>query len=157
MVENKHNVPKLFLIIWAAGFLSVMVMGILPLAVPRFPLEADPSFGSWYIFGLGAFLTLGGAMFASAGRLNLGGSYAVMPRAKKLRTGGLYRFFRHPIYMGNQAFAIGVCILLGSWVALVLCFVILIPVNIFRAKYEERLLVEEFGDEYKEFQKRTLF
>ncbi len=81
----------------------------------------------------------------------------VMPKAKKLRTGGLYRFYRHPIYMGNQVFAIGVCILLGSWIALILCFVVLIPVNIFRAKYEERLLVEEFGDEYREFQKRTLF
>jgi protein-S-isoprenylcysteine O-methyltransferase Ste14 len=154
--QKKHKVPTPILVIWVLGFLSVLVLAILPL-VPGFPVEAHPSFGSWYIYGVWAFLTLGGAIFASAGRLNLGGSYAVMPKAKKLRTGGLYRFFRHPIYMGNQAFAIGICILLGSWIALLLCFVVLIPVNIFRAKYEERLLVEEFGDEYRQFQKRTLF
>lgn len=69
-------------------------------------------------------LLLVGSLLTLAGLLSLGRSFAVFPAVRTLRTGGVYRRVRHPIYLGEcliaaaAAWKLGVPGL-GAWGALV--------------------------------------
>jgi len=81
-------------------------------------------------------------------------STLVIRENHKLRTHGIYRFIRHPMYLGAILVTIGVPVhassLYGFWVML-----LLIPVCLSRIRIEERMLTEEFGDEYRKYMKTT--
>ena len=71
-------------------------------------------------------------------------------------TTGFYARFRHPIYVfGTMAFLL-VLLALQGWQAVVI-WAILIPVQVIRARREERVLTEAFGAEYEEYRKSTWF
>jgi protein-S-isoprenylcysteine O-methyltransferase Ste14 len=73
---------------------------------------------------------------------------------QKLITDGIYGRIRHPLYLGEMTRNIGFAVLLSSWYGLGLVVV----ANLFlvvRIPREERMLVEAFGDEYKEYRKKT--
>ena len=114
-------------------------------------------FGKLHYKILGSVLFISGAIFSMNGRINLGRAYHFMPRAKKLVITGLYRWFKNPIYIGNQISLLGLAVVLGSIPGLIATIIILVPVHIIRAKFEERVLVTTFGREYIEYKKRTLF
>ena len=72
----------------------------------------------------------------------------------KLVTSGVYQYIRHPLYLGDICRNIGVPLFFNSLSGLIL----IILGNIFlliRIRIEEDLLIEEFGDEYIEYKKRT--
>jgi len=72
----------------------------------------------------------------------------------KLITQGIYKFCRHPIYLGVLIVASGISMFCTSVIGfLILLF--LIPVFHVRIRMEENLLIEEFGDRYLAYQKRT--
>lgn len=71
----------------------------------------------------------------------------------KLRTRGIYRFIRHPIYTGLILMTFGYGILSGSVWKLV--FAVLLTVFFYiKTVYEEDMLMKEF-DEYEAYQKKT--
>ncbi len=74
-------------------------------------------------------------------------------RNSKLRTRGIYRFIRHPIYTGLILMFFGYGILSGSVWKLVFALLITIFFYI-KTVYEEDLLVEEF-DKYEAYKKKT--
>jgi len=83
-----------------------------------------------------------------------GGSPRREPR--KLVTTGFYARLRHPIYVfGTMAFLL-VLLALQGWQALVI-WAILIPIQVIRARREERVLTEAFGAEYEAYRKSTWF
>jgi len=67
---------------------------------------------------------------------------------------GVFRVVRHPIYMGAILFYLGASLITMS-IASVLFLVVIIGFYIYIAKYEERILSEEFGQDYLEYKKRT--
>ena len=67
-----------------------------------------------------------------------------------IRTGP-YRFLRHPIYMASCLEAIGLPWLLGAWFALALAVFVFVPLEVARARYEERFLRRVFGAAYDRF------
>jgi len=84
------------------------------------------------------------------------GRYAVsweMPENHRLVTWGPYRYVRHPSYLGYFLMFFG---LFFSWPNLFTLFPLLAIPGYYRVTFEEeRLLVQHFGDEYVEYQKRT--
>ena len=73
----------------------------------------------------------------------------------KVITGGPFSLIRHPSYSGSLSFQIGLGLASGSPYSLaVACLMVLLayPARITR---EEKILVEEFGDEYRAYQGRT--
>ena len=72
----------------------------------------------------------------------------------KLRTTWLYRFVRHPMYFGAVLVAIGVPISVASTQGL-LVILLLIPIVLIRIRLEEKMLIEAFGDKYKNYMKTT--
>ena len=72
----------------------------------------------------------------------------------KLITTGPYRFVRHPMYLGIFTYTIGL-MMISSDVLVILFFTFTIWVNYRRIPREEQMLIQEFGDEYIEYMKRS--
>ncbi|WP_293909267.1 methyltransferase [Deinococcus sp.] len=89
-------------------------------------------------------------------RLQLGGSFAVKAKAKKLVTTGLYSRIRNPIYVFGAMLLVGMSVVLGNWVLLGLV-VVLMPLQAYRARKEEAVLAAAFGEEYVRYKAGTWF
>lgn len=103
---------------------------------------------------LGFVLAIVGFAFWGVARIQLGKSFAVRAKAKELVTRGIYSKIRNPIYVFGTVFIIGILLALGRprWLLLL---VVLIPVQIARARKEAVVLEEKFGDEYREYRRKT--
>jgi protein-S-isoprenylcysteine O-methyltransferase Ste14 len=88
-------------------------------------------------------------------RYQLGRSFSVTPRARELVTHGIYSKIRHPIYVFSGMLAAGVAIALQPHALLLL--IILVPVQILRARREAKVLEEKFGDQYRAYREKTWF
>ena len=89
-------------------------------------------------------------------RIQLGGAFAVRAQANALVTTGLYSKFRHPIYLFGGIAYLGLFISWGKLIPL-LCFLLIYPVEILRARKEERVLERAFGEEYRRYKAGTWF
>jgi protein-S-isoprenylcysteine O-methyltransferase len=69
---------------------------------------------------------------------------------KVIRTGP-YRFFRHPSYVGAFITYVATPVFLHAWYSLIPTVVILTIAWIRRIHYEEKMLLEELGEEYKAY------
>ncbi len=104
----------------------------------------------------GAAIAAVGLLMLILARLQLGASFSVEARAKRLVTTGLYSKIRNPIYVAGEVFLVGVTLATGKWMVLVLAMA-LVPVQVLRARKEERVLAEAFGEEYARYKAGTWF
>jgi protein-S-isoprenylcysteine O-methyltransferase Ste14 len=104
------------------------------------------------IFGL--CLTAVAFVLWTLARFTLGSSFAVSAQAKQLVTRGLYAKLRNPIYIFGSLFIAGYVLLLGRPKGL-LIFVVIIPLQIWRAHKEARILEAKFGETYKAYRAKT--
>ena len=72
----------------------------------------------------------------------------------RLKTDGFYRFVRHPSYLGALLAMAGWALVFRSIIGLLLTAAMCVPI-IARIRAEEEFLVQEFGDQYREYQRRT--
>jgi protein-S-isoprenylcysteine O-methyltransferase Ste14 len=89
-------------------------------------------------------------------RIQLGGSFSVRPKAQALVTQGLYSRIRNPIYVFSALTIAGFFLFIQQPLGL-LVLVILVPVQIYRARQEEKVLEDRFGEEYRQYKARTWF
>ncbi len=68
---------------------------------------------------------------------------------------GLYRYVRHPSYTGALIIMLGVGLAGGSWEGLAVILGISALIYGYRIHVEEKLLVGQFGIEYRTYQGRT--
>jgi protein-S-isoprenylcysteine O-methyltransferase Ste14 len=80
-------------------------------------------------------------------------SFASAP-ANEPVTQGFYRISRHPIYLSAALMYLGIGIACASWV-LLLCAVLWIVIFNIVLPVEERLLIGQYGDAYREYMNRT--
>ena len=102
-----------------------------------------------------ALLPLGFVLWTVA-RFQLGASFAVKAEARQLVTRGLYSKIRNPIYVFGSWVAAGGILAFGKPVWL-LIFLILIPLQIWRAGKESAVLETAFGEEYRKYKAGTWF
>ena len=104
----------------------------------------------------GLVLGLIGLAGVIVARYTLGRSFSLRAKATALVTRGIYSRIRNPIYVSGVIFLIGLAVMM--WMpALLSLLIVIIPMQIIRARREARVLEEEFGDEYREYRKRTWF
>jgi protein-S-isoprenylcysteine O-methyltransferase Ste14 len=90
----------------------------------------------------------------AATSLGRGLTAAPLPNAHAvLRTGGLYRFVRHPIYTGLLLFALARSLDSGSPLTASACLLLVVLINA-KARWEERHLAERFPG-YRAYCART--
>ena len=105
---------------------------------------------------LGMTLIVAGFVLWTIARFQLGASFAVKAEARQLVTRGLYSKIRNPIYAFGSWVIAGAILVLGKPIWL-LIFVILIPLQIWRAKKESAVLEAAFGEEYRKYKAGTWF
>ena len=95
-----------------------------------------------WLAAAGSVVVVAGAGVLLVAALNLGPSLTALPtpaRRATLRTGGLYRFVRHPIYSGLLALVFGGAVTSGSVVKLGIAAALLGLLSR-KAAWEERML-----------------
>ena len=80
-------------------------------------------------------------------------NHEVAPRTSQLMTRGPYRLCRNPMLLGVFIYYIGLLIYLWSWQVVV--FVLYVVIMMIQVGREEKRLEEDFGDEYREYKKKT--
>jgi protein-S-isoprenylcysteine O-methyltransferase Ste14 len=120
-----------------------------------FPLVSNPAVG-WQIAGL-TLVGLGLVLRVWV-RLTLGRLYSGRLQVKtghRVVTSGPYRFVRHPSYDGFLLEALGLVVGFSSLLGGLAWLFLLVPGFIYRIRVEEKLLVDEFGIEYRRYARRT--
>ena len=107
---------------------------------------------------------LGALIFAGAGLLlwkshrDLGRHWipglAFRPN-HKLITSGIFQHIRHPIYAAQLLWAVAQALLLHNWIAGFSYLLILLPQYLLRVEAEEKMMLERFGDEYRDYMEHT--
>jgi protein-S-isoprenylcysteine O-methyltransferase Ste14 len=106
----------------------------------------------------GLFIILLGMAMRILTRLTIGGMYSGYVQIRVhhiLVTDGPYHYVRHPGYAGFVMMALGLAIGYSSWIGLAAIPLLLLPGLAYRMGVEERLLAEKFGEEYREYARRT--
>ena len=106
-------------------------------------------------------LVIGGTLRLTSRRALMRAGFGLMNSSRlqivegqRLLTDGVYGRIRHPLYLGEITRNLGIAMTLSSLYG---AMVILVG-NAFlllRIENEERMLIEEFGQEYEEYRKRT--
>ena len=84
----------------------------------------------------------------------LGAYFVSEPRVRSdqaLIRCGLYRYLRHPSETGLLCIAGGGVLLLQSWAGLSVAVGFLLPVTLLRIRDEERVLLRDFGEAYRNY------
>ena len=68
---------------------------------------------------------------------------------------GMYKFIRHPGYLGQLIIFTGISISLSNWLSILAMMMPIIFGYAYRITVEERFMVEQFGNDYLDYQKRT--
>jgi protein-S-isoprenylcysteine O-methyltransferase Ste14 len=141
---------------WVLAVFSIL--GLLLGYVPAYTDRVE----FWTIDG-GAVRWAGVVLFAAGGALRIwpvfvlgrrfSGLVAIQPE-HTLVTGGIYRFIRHPSYLGLITSALGWALAFRSIVGVVIVLLFLPPL-VARMRAEERLLSSQFGAEYDAYRART--
>jgi protein-S-isoprenylcysteine O-methyltransferase Ste14 len=105
---------------------------------------------------VGAAIGIPALMLWAIAHWELGKSFTARAEARDLVTRGLYSKIRNPIYIFGSLFIAGI-ILFSQRPIFLLVFAILIPMQLIRAKKEERVLREKFGEKYDEYKRNTWF
>jgi len=96
-----------------------------------------------------------GAFLSAVGIATLGKSFGISAAARKPVFHGIYKYLRHPVYLGELISYLGVMIFRFSWGALGVYLVFLV-LQILRARIEEEKL-EKIFPEYGDYRERTSF
>jgi protein-S-isoprenylcysteine O-methyltransferase Ste14 len=86
----------------------------------------------------------------------LGASFSVKAKARALVTTGIYSKIRNPIYLFSGLVLVGLSLFLSIWGPVVVALV-LVPLQTYRARKEERVLAAAFGEKYQTYKKNTWF
>jgi protein-S-isoprenylcysteine O-methyltransferase Ste14 len=134
---------------------NIVTLTLVVIVWPVFVLHFwGPPWTAWRIAGLG----LGSAclMLFALARIQLGQAFSVQAKASTLVTSGLYSRIRNPIYVfGGLTFAGFILWANQPW--LLLIFVVLFPMQVWRSRVEARVLTEKFGEKYLEYKRQTWF
>ncbi len=111
------------------------------------------SVGGWILVGLGSAM-----MSITVGQLwkwGRGLPISHLPPTRLVRS-GLYRRFRHPIYVGYTMTFAGASVLIGSfWSATVSTLLLLAAWIAYAISFEEVILTHRYGDPYLEYRRQT--
>ena len=107
---------------------------------------------------LGAWLIFVGDLLFIWSHKALGKNWSPILEIRKghtLVTDVPYRFVRHPMYAAIFLIGIGVSILSANWIVTLSYIMPTTILYIVRVSDEEEMMIEQFGDEYREYMART--
>lgn len=106
---------------------------------------------------LGIALTAAGHAYSVWARLHLGKYWSgtvALKESHRLITTGPYAYVRHPIYTGLFLAVIGTVLAAATWAAAT-GFIVMLAAHYIKWKREEKLMIQEFGQEYRDYMNKT--
>jgi len=73
----------------------------------------------------------------------------------QLVTSGVFKHIRHPMYAAHLLWAVAQVLMLHNWIAGFSFLVVSIPQYLLRVNAEEQMMLEQFGEQYKNYMQRT--
>jgi protein-S-isoprenylcysteine O-methyltransferase Ste14 len=140
------------LIIWAVIVFSFFAAGLF--AFPRADIRVDHQFLRMAAFAL----IVAGLAIRIVAITTLGSSFSanVAIRSKQsVHRKGLYRFVRHPSYLGMEIIFLAAGIHTHNWVSLAILSILPTAAVLYRIHVEEAALVGAFGAEYADYKRTT--
>lgn len=74
---------------------------------------------------------------------------------QKIIDTGLYKYIRHPGYLGQLIIFLGISISISNWLSIILMMTPVTLGYLNRIKIEERFMMEQMGENYLNYQNRT--
>ena len=114
--------------------------------------------GAGWIGGVGVLFMLLGLAIRLWSMQTLGRFYTrilTISEGQSIVQAGPYRFIRHPGYLGTLLIWIGLPMSQANWIAMALVALFMGIAYGRRIKAEEEMLVQEFGEEFRRYMKRT--
>ena len=127
----------------------------------RFAVSSDPGALAWLTAIAGALLALSGfgiSLWSFYTTYRAGiiiGSGHYVESQHKLVTDGAYGLVRHPIYLGVFLIWLSLGIAFECLVVILLTAVYVIPAYLLYMRSEEKMMLSEFGDEYRQYRDRV--
>lgn len=132
---------------------GIVTLATVLLARDQLPISRGVARGVGFVV-----LYLGMALFGWAAlHLKEGIGGLVTPNLEKLVVTGPFRFVRHPTYCGTTVAMVGAGLVTRSALGLTLSLLLFLPVEVHRARLEERALGEKFGEAWQAYASRTGF
>jgi protein-S-isoprenylcysteine O-methyltransferase Ste14 len=148
--------------VFTAGLFAIIILGLLATALDPFGL-ATGSGGTVSTGSLSStelvFLAVGATMVAAGFAIrivaittlkkNFSGALRIR-EGHTLVTSGIYRYVRHPAYLGAIILFAGIPVMFSSPLGL-LVMLLLVPYLLHRIRLEESMMIERFGKEYEDY------
>ncbi len=113
-----------------------------------------PPWAGW----LGALFMLGAVLVFWRAHVDLGRNWSPslqILEGHTLITQGIYHIIRHPMYASQWLWVLAQPLLIQNWIAGLAGALFYLPLYFVRVPVEERMMLEQFGDEYRDYMRRT--
>jgi len=151
-----YNITNLVVLIVLTPILSVLLLKGSLYPIEFFSVSIPDSLIIKLLEAVGLILYIIGNILVYVTRIVLWNSFrlgAVAPESKdKLILFGPFRQIRHPMYLAVIIMAIGLTLLLHSWLFMIISLILLYTI-IKMIPVEEDQLINAYGDEYINYQK----
>ncbi|KAA2241535.1 isoprenylcysteine carboxylmethyltransferase family protein [Chitinophaga agrisoli] len=146
--EGKHSLTY----IWVTAIIATVAAQLIARHT-YFPLAKSAFVG---ITGL--VLILLGMAFRFVAIASLGRFFTVNVAIREghtIKKDGMYRLIRHPAYTGSLLSFLGFGVSVNNWISLVVAFVPVVVVFLYRIQIEEEMLTAGLGGAYEEYKRGT--
>ena len=160
LAEDRDRRTRVFIV----GF--VIAVGLLMLSTIAGLIRVIyPPWMAWSALGLPGWLRWAGLLLTAAGTLLLYWTHrtldlnffggAKLRQEHRLITDGPYRLARHPMYTAFLTLGLGYGLVAANWFIGLTWLISTVGILFERLHKEEIMLLEQFGDEYREYMKKT--
>ena len=153
-VVKSHKTPLetgLLVLAWVGFFIPLIWIASSALAFANYPQRTGP-------LVVGVVCLVVGLWLFYRSHADLGTNWSITLEVRdqhRLITKGVYRRIRHPMYSALVLYSAGQALVIPNWVAgpsNVVAFAVLV---VLRVHAEEKMMTDEFGDEYTAYATRT--
>jgi protein-S-isoprenylcysteine O-methyltransferase Ste14 len=141
----------LLTIAWLAFFVPLVWVAAPVFAFADYALHPVP-------FSAGVVCLAVGLWLFARSHADLGTNWSITLEVReqhRLVTQGIYRRVRHPMYAALLVYSMGQALVVPNWIAGPSYGVAMVLLFAFRVGPEERMMIEEFGEDYEAYRGRT--
>jgi len=111
-----------------------------------------------HIYNSGIFFIIIGLVLRWISILKLKKSFTVnvsISEDQRLVLSGMYKYIRHPSYLGSLLSFLGLAVIFNNWLTFILIFFPILAAFLYRIYIEEKVLQEAFAEKYSDYMKSS--
>jgi protein-S-isoprenylcysteine O-methyltransferase Ste14 len=154
IAANHRGAREMFVL--GLAWLGSMILPLLWVSSPLFAVAEYPLHPT--VFAAGVLAAALGLWLLRRSHIELGKNWSIslaLREEHQLVTSGIYRYVRHPMYTSIFLYALGQALVVPNWIAGPANLVAFLVLFAMRVKVEERMMVDKFGDQYRNYMTKT--